>query len=162
AFSRRTRCAVTVYALAGEGDEVQTGDGYSVARAAGDLDLEKAAADAVRRSTRMLGARTPPSARVVVVLEPDVTSTLLSVLVGARAVALAPGDRTPEEIRRTVGDGLLVQSVSGVHSGVNPVSGDFSVAAEGLMIRDGQIAEPVREITIASTIQRMLKEAVAA
>ena len=44
---------------------------------------------------------------------------------------------------------------------MNPVSGDFSVGAEGLMIRGGALAEPVREMTIASTLQRMLKEVVA-
>ena len=56
-----------------------------------------------------------------------------------------------------VGEALFVQSITGVHSGVNPVSGDFSVGAEGLMIRDGVLAEPVREVTIASTLQRMLQ-----
>jgi PmbA protein len=40
---------------------------------------------------------------------------------------------------------------------VNPVSGDFSVGIEGLMIRDGVLAEPVREVTVASTLQRMLQ-----
>jgi PmbA protein len=55
-----------------------------------------------------------------------------------------------------VGEGLLVQSVSGLHSGVNPVSGDFSVGAEGLLVHDGALASPVRELTIASSIQRML------
>jgi PmbA protein len=81
--------------------------------------------------------------------------------VGARAVSVTPGDQSPDEILRMVGSGLLVQSVTGVHSGVNAVSGDFSVGAEGLMIRDGALAEPVREMTIASTLQRMLKEVVA-
>lgn len=81
--------------------------------------------------------------------------------VGARALSLVPGDRSQAEIAAMVGEGLLVQSISGVHSGVNPVSGDFSVGAEGLMIRGGSFAEPVREITIASSIQRMLKEVVA-
>jgi len=47
--------------------------------------------------------------------------------------------------------------VSGLHSGVNRVSGDFSVGAEGLIIRHGSLAEPVREVTVASTIQRMLQ-----
>ena len=60
-----------------------------------------------------------------------------------------------------VGEGLFVQSVTGVHSGVNPISGDFSVGAEGLMIRDGKLAEPVREITVASTLQRILQSVVA-
>ena len=57
---------------------------------------------------------------------------------------------------RGVGEALYVQSVSGLHSGTNPISGDFSVGADGLMVRDGAFAEPVREITIASTLQRML------
>ena len=57
---------------------------------------------------------------------------------------------------KAVGNGVLIQGISGVHSGVNPISGDFSVGAEGLLIRDGSIAEPVREFTIASTVQEML------
>ncbi len=81
--------------------------------------------------------------------------------VGARAVAVVPGTQSPAEILATVGDGLIVQSISGVHSGVNPVSGDFSVGAEGMLFRGGEIAEPVREFTIASTIQRMLLDVVA-
>ena len=60
-----------------------------------------------------------------------------------------------------VGDGLLVQSVTGLHSGANPVSGDFSVGVEGLLVRDGTPADPVREATIASTLQRMLLDIVA-
>jgi PmbA protein len=81
--------------------------------------------------------------------------------VGARALSLEPGDRDQRELIALVGDGLFVQEISGVHSGVNGVSGDFSVGAEGVMIRGGQLAEPVREITIASTIQRMLQHVIA-
>ncbi len=80
---------------------------------------------------------------------------------GCRALVLAPGTQSAEEILAAVGEGLYVQSVTGVHSGVNPVSGDFSVGAEGLMIRGGCLAEPVREVTVASTLQRMLQAVVA-
>ncbi|MFN8034473.1 MAG: TldD/PmbA family protein [Acidimicrobiia bacterium] len=76
--------------------------------------------------------------------------------VGARALGLQPGPLDRDGVLRSVGDGLYVQSVSGLHSGVNTVSGDFSVGAEGFLIRHGELAEPVREITIASTIPRML------
>jgi len=76
---------------------------------------------------------------------------------GCRALLLAPGSLGLEEILAAVGEGLYVQSVTGVNSGVNPVSGDFSVGAEGLMIRGGALAEPVREVTVASTLQRMLQ-----
>jgi PmbA protein len=76
--------------------------------------------------------------------------------VGVRALRLEPGAKSPEEILNVSGEALYVQSVSGLHSGTNPISGDFSVGAEGLMVRDGALAEPVREVTIASTLQRML------
>lgn len=76
--------------------------------------------------------------------------------VGARALRLEPGDRSPEELIADIDDGFLVQHVAGLHSGVNPVSGDFSTGAEGLRIRRGETAEPVREVTIASTLQRLL------
>ncbi len=80
---------------------------------------------------------------------------------GARALSVRPGTSSPDEIYAQVGDGLLVQSVTGVHSGVNPVSGDFSVGASGVLVRGGELAAPVREITIASTLQRMLQGVVA-
>jgi PmbA protein len=76
---------------------------------------------------------------------------------GCRALLLSPGQLGSAEILSSVGDALFVQSITGVHSGVNPVSGDFSVGAEGLMVRGGVLAEPVREVTIASTLQRMLQ-----
>ena len=53
-----------------------------------------------------------------------------------------------------------MQDVAGLHSGVNPISGDFSTGAEGLRIRGGELAEPVREFTIASTLQKMLKDVI--
>jgi len=79
---------------------------------------------------------------------------------GCRALVLQPGSKGADDILASVGDGLYVQSVTGIHSGVNTVSGDFSVGAEGLMIRAGALAEPVREVTVASTLQRMLQSIV--
>ncbi len=76
--------------------------------------------------------------------------------VGTRALALQPGTQSQEEIIAGIDNGVLIQGVAGIHSGVNPVSGDFSTGAEGLRIKDGALGEPLREITIASTLQKML------
>lgn len=76
--------------------------------------------------------------------------------VGCFATSLRPGTATKAELIASVGEGVLIQDVAGLHSGVNPVSGDFSTGAEGLRIRNGELAEPLREFTIASTLQRML------
>jgi len=252
ATARRTVSSVAVETIAGADADSQTGVGFCAARGPGDLDLDKAVADAVQRSTRMLGATKARSGKCAVVLDPRVTSTLLAVVssalsgeavtkgrsffadrvgeevavptlilvddptdarsfgasthdaeglacrrnvliengvlrgfvfdttsarraglastasavrggyattpvAGCRALLLSPGTLEAADILSRVGEALFVQSITGVHSGVNPVSGDFSVGAEGLMVRDGQLAEPVREVTIASTLQRMLQ-----
>ena len=81
--------------------------------------------------------------------------------VGATAITIAPGDRSAAELIASVDDGVYVQEVSGLHSGVNPVSGDFSVGATGLAIHNGALAAPFREATVASTLQRMLLDIVA-
>lgn len=80
--------------------------------------------------------------------------------VGCLALQLQPGSRSQDELIADVDDGLLVQAVYGLHSGVNPISGDFSTGASGMLIRDGQVGGPVRELTIASTLQRMLLDVV--
>ncbi len=81
--------------------------------------------------------------------------------VGAHAIIMSPGEGDLDSIIAGLDHGVLVTSMSGLHSGFNAVSGDFSVGAEGLMIRDGALAEPIREATIASTIQKMLNDIVA-
>jgi PmbA protein len=81
--------------------------------------------------------------------------------VGCQALGVHPGEGSLEDLIGSVDTGILVQSMTGWHSGVNAVSGDFSVGVEGLMIRGGQLAEPVREVTVASTLQRMLRDIVA-
>lgn len=77
---------------------------------------------------------------------------------GPRAILVSPGSESPDEILTKVGDGVLIQSIFGIHSGVNPVSGDFSVGAEGIRISNGQLAGPIKEFTIASNLQKMIKD----
>lgn len=247
---RDSGCYVSTYVLAQDGDDTQTGFGFSVKRDPNDLEIERAAAEAVERATRLLGADKPASERLTVVLDPFVTAQFLSIIgstlsggavlkgrslfgerlgepvaassitlvddptdtrmmtateadgeglatrrnvliedgvlkmfvnnaytgrrlgtastgsavrgysstpgVGCSALQLAPGTRQQAEMIADIDNGILIQGVSGLHSGVNAVSGDFSTGAEGLRIRNGELAEPLREFTIASTLQRML------
>ncbi|MEN9506105.1 MAG: hypothetical protein RI958_2031 [Actinomycetota bacterium] len=252
---RENGCYVSVSTLADDGDETQTGFGFSVGRSPDAFDLERAASEAADRATRLLGAVKPTSRRLTVVLDPFVTAQLLGIIgstlngeavikgrslfrdrlgevvaneaitliddptnplaytatdldgeglaarrnvliadgvlggfvhnsysarrsatastgnavrggfkgtpgVGCLALQLRPGSRSQAELVSDIGDGVLIQSVSGLHSGVNPISGDFSTGASGLLISNGQLAGPVREFTIASTLQKMLLDVV--
>jgi len=253
---RENGCYVSVSSLADDGDETQTGFGFSVAREPSGFDLDKAAREAADRATRLLGATKPPSKRLTIVLDPFVTAQFLGVMsstldgesvvkgrslfrdrlgesvaselvtlvddptnpdaytatevdgeglaarrnvlieagmlrqfvhnsysarragarstgnatrggfagtpgVGCLALQLVPGTKSQAELLADVDDGLLVQEVSGLHSGVNPISGDFSTGASGMLISNGEVGAPVRELTIASTLQRMLLDVVA-
>ena len=51
-------------------------------------------------------------------------------------------------------DGFYVTELIGF--GVNIVTGDYSRGAAGLWIRNGELAFPVSEVTIAATLQDML------
>ena len=80
---------------------------------------------------------------------------------GTSNLVAEPGQATLEELVAEAGTGLLVTDVAGLHSGVNPVSGTFSVGATGRLIEGGELAAPVREITIASDLVSMLKSVAA-
>jgi len=69
---------------------------------------------------------------------------------------LHPGATPPAELIGSLDTAFYCQQVMGLHSGANPISGDFSVGAAGVMIRAGEFAEPVREATIAGSIPQML------
>jgi len=254
AYGRENGCYVSVGTLADDGDETQTGFGFSVGRSPAEFDLPRAAREAADRATRLLGATKPQSKRTTVVLDPYVTAQFLRVLSGSfsgenvqkgrsffaermgeavanpiitliddptnplaysateldgeglaarrnvliengvlatflhssysarrgntkstgnavrsggtpgvscLAMQLAPGTATQDELIANVDDGVLIQMVQGLHSGVNPISGDFSTGASGLIIDNGKVGAPVREFTIASTLQKMLLDVVA-
>lgn len=81
--------------------------------------------------------------------------------VSAHNVFFQPGELDQAGLLAQAGEGLLVQEVSGVHSGANPVTGDFSVGISGLWFRGGELAEPVREATVAAHLLDILKGIVA-
>ena len=64
---------------------------------------------------------------------------------------LEPGPLTPAALMADITEGLYVTELIGM--GVNGVTGDYSRGAAGFMIRGGQLAEPVSEVTIAGNLK---------
>ncbi|SNS62792.1 microcin-processing peptidase 1. Unknown type peptidase. MEROPS family U62 [Sphingomonas laterariae] len=74
---------------------------------------------------------------------------------GATNLYLAAGPLSPAELMADVKLGLYVTELIG--QGVNPITGDYSRGASGFVIRDGQLAEPVAEITVAGNLVDMFR-----
>ena len=70
--------------------------------------------------------------------------------VTASNLYLSPGQRSREELLGAFPEAVLIIELIG--QGANPVTGDYSRGAVGFMVRNGEIAEPVAEITIASNL----------
>jgi PmbA protein len=65
---------------------------------------------------------------------------------------IEPGELPLDGLLERAGDGVYITEVAGLHSGVNPVTGRYSVGATGKAIRGGALAEPLREFTIAGDL----------
>jgi PmbA protein len=63
------------------------------------------------------------------------------------------GKHSPDALMADITEGLYVTEMIGM--GVNGLTGDYSRGAAGFMIRNGQLAEPVAEFTIAGNLKDM-------
>ncbi|MFN6956649.1 MAG: metallopeptidase TldD-related protein, partial [Acetobacteraceae bacterium] len=66
---------------------------------------------------------------------------------------LEPGALSPAALMADIAEGIYVTELIGM--GVNGVTGDYSRGAAGFMIRNGELAEPVSEVTIAGNLKEM-------
>ena len=71
---------------------------------------------------------------------------------------ILPSDASFDAMLDRLGDGLLITELQGMHAGANPITGDFSLAAKGFRVREGKIAEPVAQITVAGNFYRLLMD----
>jgi PmbA protein len=254
-----TFCYAYLQAIAADGEDKQTGLGFSLGRAPAALDPEAIGREAAERSTQLLGAEKPASRSCPVVLDPTVAASFAGFVggvlcadavqrgrspfagrlgeeIGSGALAItddgtdpegmatspidaeglprgatslidggtlanylhdsytarregngqastanasrsgyrsppgvatsnlvvAPGQSSLAELFADAGDGVYVTDVAGLHSGVNPVSGQFSVGASGVLIENGELGRPASEFTIASDLVSMLSAVTAA
>ena len=73
-------------------------------------------------------------------------------------VQVEPGSKSLDELFSTVGEGIYITEVEGLHSGMNAQSGNFSLQAKGYLIKDGKRGNPVNLITIAGNLFDMFKQ----
>lgn len=67
---------------------------------------------------------------------------------------LKPGSMKREALIKSVSDGLYITEVSGLHAAINPTSADFSVPAKALLVKNGEFAGAVDNITLSGNLLR--------
>jgi len=244
---RSTSCFIYAAAIARQNKDTSTGDFFDCGRSPSDMDLEKVAQNAARRSVSLLGGRKVKSGRVDLLLDAVVSSQFLGIIavslnadsvqkgkslfkgrigqkifsvdvdifddgtlpdglaskpfdgegvtkgkthvfengylktylyntytarkdktlstgnaarasyrstpeVGTSNFYLSPSDTGFESLLAGIDRGFYVMDIIGLHSGVNPISGQISVGAKGMWIEKGCLKHPVKEVTIATDI----------
>ena len=70
---------------------------------------------------------------------------------------LEKGDHSFQDLLNKLQNGILITGFSGLHSGLNSISGDFSLATEGFLIENGIISKPLNQVTSAGNFFELLK-----
>jgi PmbA protein len=70
---------------------------------------------------------------------------------------MSPGSISPESLIQGTRRGFLVQEVMGMHT-ADPISGDFSVGAQGRWIEGGRLSKGVRGVTLAGNLKKLLED----
>ncbi len=81
--------------------------------------------------------------------------------IGPRGLYIEGGEYTREQLLTVLNDGLYITELKGLHAGINPQSGDFSLEAAGFVVKDGKKVRAVKNITVADNFFDFIKKAFA-
>ena len=71
---------------------------------------------------------------------------------------MKPGKKSQEELFQEVGNGVYITDVSGLHAGLNPQSGNFSLQSTGFLIKDGKKDRGLDIITISGNLMKLFND----
>lgn len=71
---------------------------------------------------------------------------------------IEPANQTYDQLYAGIEEGIIITDLAGLHSGADPISGDFSLAADGYYVKDGKIAGPTKQMTVAGNFFEVLQD----
>ncbi len=78
--------------------------------------------------------------------------------IGSSFLSLKPGKKSLDELFEMVGNGVYITDVTGLHAGLNPQSGNFSLQSTGFMIENGKKGKPLDLITVGGNLLDIFKD----
>ena len=80
--------------------------------------------------------------------------------VGTFFLELKPGNKPQEELFKDVNDGVYITDVQGLHAGLNPQSGNFSLQSTGFLIKNGKKDRPLDVITVSGNLMDIFRDVI--
>ncbi len=80
--------------------------------------------------------------------------------IGTFFVELKPGRKSQEELFQEIGDGVYITSVQGLHAGLNPQSGNFSLQSTGFLVKNGKRDRALDVITVSGNLMDIFKDVI--
>lgn len=71
---------------------------------------------------------------------------------------IEPKEASFQELLEKTDCGILVENIQGLHSGMNTLTGDFSLQCSGHIIEDGKITAPVNLILLSGNLFKLFDE----
>lgn len=82
------------------------------------------------------------------------------VRVSTTTLYLQPGTKSEEELIASIEDGIYITDISGLHAGLDIISGDFNVQSSGRLIKNGKLADPVTLFVVSGNYYDMMNNVV--
>lgn len=80
-----------------------------------------------------------------------------SVEIAPSNLCFESGDSSLENLIAPIENGIYLNSVQGLHAGINSISGDFSLQCSGYSVQNGKMTKPVSQITVSGNFFELLK-----
>ena len=73
---------------------------------------------------------------------------------------IVKGEKSLTELEEEMGDGLVIESLAGLHAGLDFITTDFSLQCAGYFVKDGKRDRSITLITVASNFLEMMKDVI--
>ena len=73
-------------------------------------------------------------------------------------VYMKPGKKSLEELFAEVNNGVYITDIMGLHAGLDPQTGNFSLQSTGFLIKDGKKDRPLDIITVSGNLMKLFKD----
>lgn len=78
--------------------------------------------------------------------------------IGPSNMYIVNGSASYNDLVKSIEKGIIIKSLDGLHAGLNPISGDFSLSSSGYYVENGNIVHPIEQITVAGNFFEMIKD----